>query len=146
MILVAHGFGAELRQPAKIDRVIQDTTHRSVIPQMTTVANGIWLADQAVILVGRNGNVIRIQDICDRPDIVSRRPQLEDMHKLGEDAAELTRESNGAGAASLIMRTENGRRSFKVALVQPEGSSYAKDIAEKYGVTYDMLIGGDRKV
>ena len=46
----------------------------------------------------------------------------------------------------LILRTENGRRSFKVALAQPEGSSYAKDIAEKYGVTYDMLIGGDRKV
>ena len=38
------------------------------------------------------------------------------------------------------MRTEDGKRSFKVALAQPEGSSYAKDIAEKYGVTYDMLI------
>ena len=65
------------------------------------------------------------------------------MHKLGEDAEAFTRESSGAGAASLIMRTEDGRRSFKVALAQPEGSSYAKDIAEKYGVTYDMLIGGD---
>jgi hypothetical protein len=64
------------------------------------------------------------------------------MHKLGEDAGELTRESAGAGAASLIMRTEDGRRSFRVALAQPEGSSYAKDIAEKYGVTYDMLVGG----
>ena len=64
------------------------------------------------------------------------------MHKLGEDAGELTRESGGAGAASLIMRTEDGRRSFRVALAQPEGSSYAKDIAEKYGVTYDMLVGG----
>ncbi len=65
------------------------------------------------------------------------------MHKLGEDAGELTRESNGAGAASLIMRTgEDGKRSFRVALAGPEGSSYAKDIAEKYGVTYDMLVGG----
>jgi hypothetical protein len=62
------------------------------------------------------------------------------MHKLGEDAEELSRD--GAGAASLIMRTEEGKRSFKVALSQPEGSSYAKDIAEKYGVTFDMLIGG----
>ena len=62
------------------------------------------------------------------------------MHKLGEDAEELTRESSGAGAASLIMRTEEGKRSFKVALAKPEGSSYAKDIAEKYGVTYDMLL------
>ena len=65
------------------------------------------------------------------------------MHKLGEDAKELSRSSTGAGAASLIMRTEEGRRSFKVALAQPEGSSYAKDIAEKYGVTYDMLVGGN---
>ncbi|MCR4639309.1 DNA mismatch repair protein [Ruminococcus sp.] len=64
------------------------------------------------------------------------------MHKLGGDAEELSRESSGAGAASLIMRTENGKRSFKVALAQPEGSSYAKDIAEKYGVTYDMLVSG----
>jgi hypothetical protein len=62
------------------------------------------------------------------------------MHKLGEDAEELSHD--GAGAASLIMRTEEGKRSFKVALSQPEGSSYAKDIAEKYGVTFDMLIGG----
>ena len=64
------------------------------------------------------------------------------MHKLGEDTGELTRESSGAGAASLVMRTEEGKRSFKVALAKPEGSSYAKDIAEKYGVTYDMLVSG----
>ena len=83
VILVAHGFGAELRQPAKIYRVIQDTAHRSVIPQMTAVANGIRLADQAVIVVGRNGNVIRIQDICDRPDIVSCRPQLKNTAYYG---------------------------------------------------------------
>ena len=67
------------------------------------------------------------------------------MHKLGEDAAELDRESTAAGAASLVMRTDDGKRSFKVALAKPEGSSYAKDIAEKYGVTYDMLISGDSK-
>ena len=65
------------------------------------------------------------------------------MHKLGEEAEALSRESSGAGAASLIMRTEDGKRSFKVALAKPEGSSYARDIAEKYGVTYEMLVGGN---
>ncbi len=63
------------------------------------------------------------------------------MHKLGEDAEEFTRESQGAGASSLIMQTDNGKRSFRVALAKPEGSSYARDIAQKYGVTYDMLVG-----
>ena len=64
------------------------------------------------------------------------------MHKLGEDVDEFTSESPSVGAASLIMRTEEGKRSFKVALAKPEGSSYARDIAEKYGVTYDMLVSG----
>ena len=64
------------------------------------------------------------------------------MHKLGYDTEELTREIGGTGAASLVMQTEEGKRSFKVALAKPEGSSYAKDIAKKYGVTYDMLVGG----
>ena len=64
------------------------------------------------------------------------------MHKLGEDAEEFAGEGADAGAASLIMKTEDGRRSFKVELSQPEGSSYANDIAKKYGVTYDMLISG----
>ena len=64
------------------------------------------------------------------------------MHKLGEEAEELARESSDAGAASLVMMTEEGKRSFRVALAKPEGSSYARDIAEKYGVTYDMLVNG----
>lgn len=64
------------------------------------------------------------------------------MHKLGEGTEDLNQENRAVGVASLIMRTENGKRSFKVALAKPEGSSYAKDIAEKYGVTYDMLVGG----
>ncbi len=63
------------------------------------------------------------------------------MHKLGEDVEELTNESSGTGAASLIMKNEESRRTFKVVLAKPEGSSFARDIAEKYGVTYDMLIG-----
>ena len=61
------------------------------------------------------------------------------MHKLGADAGAFTRESTGAGAASLIMQTDGGKRSFRLAQAPPEGSSYAKDIAEKYGVTYEML-------
>ena len=40
------------------------------------------------------------------------------------------------------MRTDEGKRSFKVALAKPEGSSYGRDIAEKYGVTYEMLVSG----
>ena len=62
------------------------------------------------------------------------------MHKLAMD---LTGEEAGpeyAGACSLIVRSEDHRRSFRIETAPPEGSSYARDIAEKYGVTYDSLV------
>ena len=34
-----------------------------------------------------------------------------------------------------------GNRSFKASIEPPEGMSYAGDIAAKYGVTFDMLMG-----
>jgi hypothetical protein len=39
------------------------------------------------------------------------------------------------------MKSDGGKRSFKVETARPEGMSYAHDIAEKYGVTYEMLTG-----
>ncbi len=67
------------------------------------------------------------------------------MHKLAFDLDEInaeTSENDGEGgfkAASLIVKAENGARSFKVQVAPPEGISFAKDIAEKYGVTFEML-------
>lgn len=63
------------------------------------------------------------------------------MHKLASDAEELNRGNKGARVASLIMKSDGGKRSFKVEVASPEGMSYASDIAKKYGVTYEMLTG-----
>ncbi len=54
------------------------------------------------------------------------------MHKLAENAAEFN-------VSSVVMASEEGKRSYKVVEKAPEGSSYARDIAAKYGVTYEML-------
>ena len=40
---------------------------------------------------------------------------------------------------SLVTGVQRGERSFKVAIAPPQGVSYAKDIAEKYGVTFDQI-------
>ena len=42
-------------------------------------------------------------------------------------------------AVSLVAETKEGRHSFRVVIAPPEGQSFAKDIAEKYGVTYESL-------
>ncbi len=62
------------------------------------------------------------------------------MHKLAAAIDELNSESKAEGAcveaASLVVIPH----SFKVKVSPPQGMSYAKDIAEKYGVTYEMLL------
>ena len=64
------------------------------------------------------------------------------MHKLGTDAEEFSK-NNKAKASSLIVKSDGGKRSFKLEVAPPEGSSYAADIAKKYGVTYEMLMKND---
>ena len=66
------------------------------------------------------------------------------MHKLtsdiGEINAEGAKEGSSSKAASLVVLSDGGERSFKVKVAPPQGMSYARDIAQKYGVTYDMLM------
>lgn len=63
------------------------------------------------------------------------------MHKLGYEVDEMNAAESGASvrAASLIVKSDEGKRSFKIELAPPEGMSYAEDIAKKYGVTYELL-------
>ena len=64
------------------------------------------------------------------------------MHKLGESVDELNGENSRAFASSVVVQSKDGQRSFKIEVAPPEGMSYARDIAEKYGVTYEMLTDG----
>ena len=64
------------------------------------------------------------------------------MHKLGADIEEFNLENPDAKASSLVVQSEGGERSFRIKVAPPEGMSYARDIAEKYGVTYEMLTRG----
>jgi hypothetical protein len=35
---------------------------------------------------------------------------------------------------------EEGKRSFKIFRAKPDGKSYARDIAERYGLTYENIL------
>lgn len=62
------------------------------------------------------------------------------MHKLAYDIDSFNGGSDRYKCSSLIVQTSlNGVRSYRVAVAPPDGSSYAADIARKYGVTFEQL-------
>ena len=61
------------------------------------------------------------------------------MHELARDLDAINKSEGDSIATSIITGVSNGKRSFKVTLAPPQGVSYAKDIAEKYGVTFDKI-------
>lgn len=62
------------------------------------------------------------------------------MHDLARNLEALNAETPGdSKIVSLVTGIEHGERSFKIALAPPQGSSYAKDIAKKYGVTFEQI-------
>ena len=62
------------------------------------------------------------------------------MHELARCLDDLNAEVTcNSRAVSMITGVHDGRRSFKISIAPPQGVSYAKDIAVKYGVTYDII-------
>ncbi len=61
------------------------------------------------------------------------------MHELAMKPEVINSVNGRLKAASLITGIYEGQRTYKVLVSPPEGISYARDIAEKYGVTLDQL-------
>ncbi len=66
------------------------------------------------------------------------------LHELAAEIEELNRKSLASGGAAIDtlvagMETE-GKRSFRIIRAKPDGKSYARDIAESYGLTYESIL------
>ena len=67
------------------------------------------------------------------------------MHELAMQLDRINACEGSLKVSSLVTGIHDGKRSYKVFIAPPEGVSYARDIAEKYGVTVDQLKNGLKK-
>ena len=51
----------------------------------------------------------------------------------------------GVRIDNLVAAIEKGSRSFKILRERPDGKSYARDIADKYGLSLDKIMGKIQK-
>ena len=64
------------------------------------------------------------------------------LHELAAHIDEINERSEKDGGVkidTLVAGIEEGRRSFKIVRKKPDGKSYAKDIANKYGLSYEDI-------
>ncbi len=61
------------------------------------------------------------------------------MHELAEHPERLQSDSAVCGAASVIMGKRDGKDAFHIRYEKPNGKSYAHEIAQKYGITFEQL-------
>ena len=65
------------------------------------------------------------------------------LHELAAEIERINAESVANGGVkidTLVAGIEEGKRSFKIHRAKPDGKSYARDIAERYGLTYDNIL------
>ena len=65
------------------------------------------------------------------------------LHELAAsvgDINERSRASGGVNIDTLVAGMEEGERSFKIHRMKPDGKSYARDIADKYGLSFENLM------
>ena len=65
------------------------------------------------------------------------------LHELAAEIDRINTESAARGGVridTLVAGIEEGKRSFRIIRAKPDGKSYARDIAERYGLTYTSII------
>jgi DNA mismatch repair ATPase MutS len=65
------------------------------------------------------------------------------LHELAQEIDRINTESaenGGVRIDTLVAGIEEGKRSFRIVRAKPDGKSYARDIAERYGLTYTNIL------
>ena len=61
------------------------------------------------------------------------------IHELAKEIPEMNKWEGKGRIISVIMEIKDNVNTFKVKLAEPDYCSYARNIALKYGVTYDQM-------
>ena len=80
------------------------------------------------------------QDFVFAVDSVEQAKLADELAAEIDNINEKARAEGGVFIDTLVAGIEEGKRSFKIVRAKPDGKSYARDIAERYGLTYENIL------
>ena len=106
--------------------------------------NSLVLLDESLSSTGSfEGSYIAAEVLSGLAVVGCRTLFATHLHELAAEIDRLNEESKNSGGVkieTLVAGIEEGQRSFKIYRAKPDGKSYARDIAERYGLTYENIL------
>lgn len=109
-------------------------------------ANSLVLLDESLSSTGSyEASYIAGEVLCGLSKVGCRCLFSTHLHELAAEIDHLNArnfKNGGVAIDTLVAGIEGeGKRSFRIARAKPDGKSYARDIAQSYGLTYETIVG-----
>ncbi len=118
---------------ARLDTIFDKVTENSlVLLDETLSSTGSYEASYIASEVLAGIAVIKCRGIFST--------HLHELASMIDDINQKSSERGGARIDTLVAGIEDGERSFIITRKKPDGKSYARDIASKYGISLDMIL------
>jgi DNA mismatch repair ATPase MutS len=118
---------------ARLDEIFDKVTENSLV-----------LLDESLSSTGSfEGAYIASEVLCGLSMAKCRGIFSTHLHELSAMIDDINKKCTADGGAridTLVAGMDNGQRSFKIIRAKPDGKSYARDIANKYGISLEHIL------
>lgn len=123
-------YGRLGEESMRINNIVKNMRKRSLLLlnetyATTSFSDGLYMAK----------DLVKFLKLCNVKCIYNTH-----IHELAVYMDELNGFDGDGRIASLVMGIAGGKRLYKAEVRKPDSNSYARDIAEKYGVTFEQMM------
>ncbi len=122
-------YGRLGEEAVRIKEIVKDADDNTLILfnetfSTTSAADAVYLAKDLIHILKEKGSYVIFNT---------------HLHELGSCISEMNAWEGRSNIISIVMEIKDDKNTFKVKRSDPDTSSYARNIAEKYGITYEQL-------
>lgn len=123
-------FGRLGEEAVRVQHIVKEATDRTLVLlnetySSTSAYDGLYMATDLVHILKHN-DVAMIFNTH--------------IHELAHELKDINKWDGNSDVVSLTMEIQNNVNTFRVLKKEPDRNSYARNIAEKYGVTYEQML------